>query len=60
VLLAAGGFLLVWGGFIQAWPFTDGFAPQPALYEALTPIPLWPLAIFLLLPLAIVSLPLGP
>jgi hypothetical protein len=60
VLLASGCYLLVWGGFIQAWMFTDGFAPKPAPYDLLTPLPLWPLALFLLLPLAVLSLPFGP
>jgi hypothetical protein len=60
VLVASGCYLLVWGGFIQAWMFTDGFAPKPALYDLLTPLPLWPLSILLLLPLAVLSLPFGP
>jgi hypothetical protein len=53
-------YLIVWAGFMQAWIFTDGAAPKPALFDALAPVPVWPFAIFLLLPLAGISLAFGP
>ena len=46
------------GGRIQAWAFTD-LPPKPALYDLLRPFPIWPLWMLLLLPLALLALPLG-
>jgi len=45
------------GGMIQAWAFSD-VPPKPPLYDLLRPFPIWPMWIFLLMPLALVSLPL--
>lgn len=45
------------GGQIQAWVFSD-LPPKPPLYDLLQPFPIWPIWMLLLLPLALVSLPL--
>jgi len=45
------------GGLIQAWTFTD-VAPKPLLYDLLRPFRIWPLWMLLLVPLALLSLPL--
>jgi hypothetical protein len=45
------------GGRIQAWAFSD-VPPKPPLYDLLRPFPVWPLWMLLLMPLALVSLPL--
>jgi hypothetical protein len=45
------------GGRIQAWVFSDA-PPKPPLYDLLQPFPIWPVWMFLLMPLAVVSLPL--
>ena len=60
LLLFVGLLLLVLGGSIQSWAFTDGLRPQPPYYDLLGPLPLWPLAVLLLTPLLIVSMPLLP
>ena len=41
------------GGKIQAWAFSD-LPPKPPLYDLLRPLPIWPIWMFLLLPLALV------
>ncbi|MFC2023580.1 hypothetical protein ACFLT5_02455 [Chloroflexota bacterium] len=46
------------GGMIQAWAFSD-VPPKPLLYGLLRPFPIWPLWMLLLLPIALVSRPLG-
>ena len=45
------------GGKIQAWAFSD-VPPKPPLYDLLRPFPIWPIWMLLLMPLAVVSLPL--
>ena len=45
------------GGKIQAWAFSD-VPPKPPLYDLLRPFPIWPLWMFLLMPLALLVLPL--
>jgi hypothetical protein len=45
------------GGRIQAWAFSD-LPPKPPLYDLLRPFPIWPIWMSLLMPLALVSLPL--
>ncbi len=45
------------GGKIQAWVFSDA-APKPLLYDLLRLFPLWTIWIFLLTPLAMLTLPL--
>jgi len=45
------------GGHIQSWAFSD-VPPKPPLYDLLSPLPLWPVWVILLLPLALLSLPL--
>jgi hypothetical protein len=45
------------GGKIQAWAFSD-LPPKPPLYDLLRPLPIWPIWMFLLLPLALVTYPL--
>ena len=45
------------GGKIQAWAFTD-VPPKPPLYDLLRPFPIWPMWMFLLMPLALLALPL--
>jgi hypothetical protein len=45
------------GGRIQAWAFSD-IPPKPPLYDLLRPVPLWPLWMLLLVPLALLALPL--
>lgn len=49
---------IVVAGNIQAWAFSDHATPPPPFYEILSPIPVWPIAVFLLTPLLIVSTPL--
>ena len=51
-------FLIVIGGQIQSWSFTDQTAPPPVLYELLRPVPIWPVAVLLLAPLLVASAPL--
>ena len=46
------------GGHIQSWAFSD-VPPKPPLYDLLRPFPIWPVWITLLLPLALLSLPLS-
>jgi hypothetical protein len=47
------------GGWIQSWGFSDGLAgPKPLLYDALLPFPLWPVWVYLLTPVALLTLPL--
>lgn len=60
VLLFIVLFLLVIGGYIQSWGFSDGFRPKPVLYDALQLLPLWSLAMLLLAPLLLLSTPLAP
>lgn len=55
--LFAALYLLVLGGSMQAWMFTDGFAPKPLLYDLLAPLPLWPLGVLVLAPLAVLTSP---
>ena len=45
------------GGEIQAWAFSD-IPPKPPLYDLLRPFPIWPMWMFLLMPLALLALPL--
>ena len=45
------------GGWVQAWVFTDS-PGRPALYDLLEPLPLWPLWLMLLAPLALLAWPL--
>jgi hypothetical protein len=45
------------GGQIQAWVFSD-LPPKPPLYDLLRPLPIWPLWMLLLAPLALLSWPL--
>jgi hypothetical protein len=45
------------GGKIQAWAFAD-WGPKPLLYDLLQPFPIWSLWLFLLMPLAVLSVPL--
>ena len=45
------------GGKIQAWAFSD-VPPKPPLYDLLRPFPIWPMWMFLLMPLALLTLPL--
>ncbi|MGD2159288.1 MAG: hypothetical protein PVG32_20595 [Anaerolineales bacterium] len=45
------------GGKIQAWAFSD-IPPKPPLYDLLRPFPIWPLWMFLLIPLALLAWPL--
>jgi hypothetical protein len=45
------------GGKIQAWAFSD-IPPKPPLYDLLRPFPIWPMWMFLLMPLALLTLPL--
>ena len=45
------------GGKIQAWAFSD-VPPKPPLYNLLQPFPIWPIWMFLLMPLALLALPL--
>ena len=45
------------GGSIQAWAFSD-IPPKPPLYDQLRPFPVWPMWMFLLIPLALLALPL--
>lgn len=47
------------GGQTQAWVFS-GVPPKPPLYDLLQPFPIWPIWIFLLMPLALLTLPLRP
>jgi hypothetical protein len=60
LLLFAGLVLLVLGGSAQSWAFTDGLHPRPPYDDLLGLLPLWPLAVLLLVPLLIVSMPLLP
>jgi len=45
------------GGKIQAWAFSEA-PPQPPFYDLLQPFPLWPIWMYLLIPLALLVLPL--
>jgi hypothetical protein len=49
--------VIMMGGKIQAWAFSD-MPPKPPLYDVLRPFPIWPLWMFLLIPLALFGLPL--
>lgn len=42
--------LLVAGAYVQAWAFGARTDPKPLLYDALRPVPLWPLAAVLMTP----------
>ena len=57
ILLFAIFVAIAMGGKIQAWAFSD-IPPKPPLYDLLRPFPIWPMWMFLLIPLALVSLPL--
>lgn len=57
VLLFASLMAIAVGGKIQAWAFSD-VPPKPPLYDLLQPFPIWPVWMFLLMPLALVSWPL--
>lgn len=48
---------VAFGGMIQAWAFSD-MPPKPPLYDLLRPFPIWPIWMFLLMPLALFALPL--
>ena len=45
------------GGHIQSWAFSD-VPPKPPLYDLLRPFPIWPIWVFLLMPLSVLSIPL--
>jgi hypothetical protein len=45
------------GGHVQSWAFSD-VPPKPPLYDLLRPFPIWPIWVFLLMPLGLLSLPL--
>lgn len=57
LLLLALFILIMMGGRIQAWAFSD-MPPKPPLYDLLRPFPIWPLWMLLLAPLALLVLPL--
>jgi len=57
VLLFAVFALIAVGGHIQSWAFSD-VPPKPPLYDLLRPFPIWPIWVFLLMPLGVLSLPL--
>ena len=57
ILLFAIFTLIAIGGHIQAWAFSD-VPPKPPLYDLLRPFPIWPIWVFLLMPLGVLSLPL--
>jgi len=57
LLLFALFLAMAMGGMIQAWAFSD-VPPKPALYDLLRPLPIWPLWMLLLAPLALLSAPL--
>jgi hypothetical protein len=57
LLLFAAFVAIAMGGRIQAWAFSD-LPPKPPLYDLLRPFPIWPIWMLLLMPLALVSLPL--
>ena len=57
ILLFAIFVAIAIGGKIQAWAFTD-VPPKPPLYDLLRPFPIWPIWMFLLMPLALLALPL--
>ncbi len=46
------------GGHIQSWAFSD-VPPKPPLYDLLRPLPIWPMWVTLLLPLASSRCPSG-
>ena len=48
-------WLIVIGGRIQSWAFAPPDVPKPIGYEAIRFLPLWPLAIMILLPLLALS-----
>ena len=52
-------WLIVIGGRIQSWAFAPPDVPKPIGYEAIRFLPLWPLAIMILLPLLALSSPLA-
>lgn len=57
-LLVFGFFVAIAiGGTIQAWAFSD-IPPKPPLYDVLRPFPIWPIWMALLIPLALLALPL--
>lgn len=49
--------LIAFGGKTQAWVFVAGaeLFPEPPLYDLLRPLPLWPIMIWLLWPLLLLS-----
>lgn len=51
-------FLIVWAGHIQSWAFAEHIDQKPALYDVLSPIPIWPFTVLILMPLLIISSPL--
>ena len=57
ILLFAVFVAVTIGGMTQAWAFSD-VGPKPALYDLLRPVPIWPIWMFLLAPLALLVLPL--
>ena len=57
LLLFAVLLAIMAGGWIQAWAFSD-LPPKPVLYDLLRPLPIWPLWMLLLAPLALASWPL--
>jgi hypothetical protein len=57
MLLFALFLAIAMGGMIQAWAFHD-VAPKPPPYDLLRPFPIWPVWMLLLLPLALLTLPL--
>ena len=44
-------------GQIQAWGFSD-IPPKPPLYDLLRPFPIWSMWMYILIPLALLTLPL--
>jgi hypothetical protein len=57
LLFALFAFIAV-GGYIQSWAFSD-VPPKPPLYDLLSPFPIWPVWVLLMLPLILLSLPLS-
>lgn len=54
------GFVIVTlGGWIQTWAFAEPpLPPKPFLYDLLAPLPLWPIWVITLVPLALLTSPL--
>jgi len=58
-LLFALFLAIAMAGKIQAWAFSDAdISTKPPLYDLLSPFPFWVIWMYLLLPLALIVLPL--